>query len=205
MISWETVGVSAAITLIFAIAILLVIRKSDEINTKYTDSIRDQNLNEIFDEQTERRDADADIREKMHEIDVSHGNRIDELDKALNDERQLRIKSNAELLDSVGQQFKQISFQSERIDILSDHTNDLDKKFNDVLIAKSVEHPETFRSRATEGRCVFCGKKVDPVFIMPLMINTKALTYANGQELYTCEECYKKFDQFIAGRRVNIE
>lgn len=198
MISWETVGVSAFITLIFAVAILLVIRKSNKINTEYTDSISVQKLHEIWSE-------NEDIRNKTHEIDVSHSDRIDELNEALNDERQLRINSDAELLDSVSQQFKQISFLSGRIDILTDHTSDLDRKFDDVLIAKSVEQPETFRSRITDGRCVFCGKKVDPVFIMPLMINTKALTYANGQELYTCEECYKKFDQFIAGRRVNIE
>ena len=153
-------------------------------------------------EQKCRIDQDSMIDNKLKETYAKIERTDERLNEAINNERQLRIKSNAELLDSVSQQFKQISFQSGRIDILTDRTNDLDKRFNDVLIAKSVEQPETFRSRAAEGRCVFCGKKVDPVFIMPLMINTKALAYANGQELYTCEECYKKFDQFIAGRRV---
>lgn len=194
MISWETVGVSAAITLYFAVIVLLIIRKC--IN----DVSRQLNA-DLETERDNRINGECGIRSYVYEVenkslhdDSELRKRIDELDKAINDEQKLRIKRNAEILDSVDQQFKQISFQSGRIDIL-------DKKFNDVLIAKSVEHPETFRSRATEGRCVFCGKKVDPVFIMPLMINTKALTYANGQELYTCEECYKKFDQFIAERR----
>ena len=201
MINWEAVGISAAIALIFVIIAFIVLRK------RINDVSRQLNA-DLETERDNRINGECGIRSYVYEVENKslHDNselrkRIDELDKAINDEQKLRIKRNAEILDSVDQQFKQISFQSGRIDILTDRTNDLDKKFNDVLIAKSVEHPETFRSRAAEGRCVFCGKKVDPVFIMPLMINTKALTYANGQELYTCEECYKKFDQFIAGRR----
>lgn len=193
MISWETVGVSAAITLIFAVAILLIIKKRIDSEVRLFSE-------DMYSEQESRIDNDGKIIDILKESYVKV-ERIDELNEAINDERQLRIKSDAELLDSVDQQFKQISFLSGRTDILTDRTNDLDRKFDDVLIAKSVEQPETFRSRITDGRCVFCGKKVDPVFIMPLMINTKALTYANGQELYTCEECYKKFDQFIAERR----
>ena len=145
MISWETVGVSAFITLIFAVAILLIIRKCiNGIN-----DVSGQLNADLETERDNRINGECGIRSYVYEVenkslhdDGELRKRIDELDKAINDERQLRIKSTAELLDSVDQQFKQISFQSGRIDILTDRTNDLDKKFNNVLIAKSVEQPE---------------------------------------------------------------
>lgn len=198
MINWGAVGISAAITLMFVIIAFRVLRK------RINDVSRQLNA-DLETEQNNRINGECGIRSYIYEVenkslhdDSELRKRIDELDDLISEETEKRGQSYAALKIS-------IDTDSSSIDALCEQFSDLDKKFNDVLIAKSVEQPETFRSRITDGRCVFCGKKVDPVFIMPLMINTKALTYANGQELYTCEECYKKFDQFIAGRRVNVE
>lgn len=194
MINWGAVGISAAIALIFAIIVFRVLRK------RINDVSRQLNA-DLETEQNNRINGECGIRSYVYEVenkslhdDSELRKRIDELDDLISEETEKRNTSYAALKNS-------IVWTANDSETLCSRVEDLDKKFNDVLIAKSVEHPETFRSRAAEGRCVFCGKKVDPVFIMPLMINTKALTYANGQELYTCEECYKKFDQFIAERR----
>ena len=198
MINWGAVGISAAIALIFVIIVFRVLRR------RINDVSRQLNA-DLETEKNNRINGECSIRSYVYEVenkslrdDSELHKRIDELDDLISEETEKRGQAYAALKIS-------IDTDSSSIDALCERFSDLDRKFDDVLIAKSVEHPETFRSRAAEGRCVFCGKKVDPVFIMPLMINTKALTYANGQELYTCEECYKKFDQFIASRRVNTE
>jgi hypothetical protein len=204
MISWETVGVSAFITLIFAVAILLIIRKR-------IDSEASQFTEDMEVERTCRIDNDGVIRdmlkesyvkvERIDELECKYDQKFTDLEGNIDYDR-IQLYSTIKRIDVLDNELQaRINYDRTKLDSAVERIDDLDKKFNDVLIAKSVEHPETFRSRAAEGRCVFCGKKVDPVFIMPLMINTKALTYANGQELYTCEECYKKFDQFIAERR----
>lgn len=135
MISWETVGVSAAITLIFAVAILLVIRKSSKFDTEYMNSISVQNLDKIFDERMERRNENADIRDEIHElvrqIECKYNPKFARLEGEIFEEMQLRIKDDMELNASIDNNRARLDWAVERIDDLAKSVEQPEKKGNE--------------------------------------------------------------------------
>lgn len=135
MISWETVGVSAFITLIFAVAILLIIRKSDRINTEYTNSISVQNLDKIFDERMERGNENADIRDEIHElvrqIECKYNPKFARLEGEIFEEMLLRIKDDMELNASIDNNRARLDWAVKRIDDLAKSVEQPEKKGNE--------------------------------------------------------------------------